>query len=475
MNALPSSHDQVHQIIELLNRHHLVELLVHRQDSRKQDLVESLVHRQHLAELQNRLDRLHPADAAYLLETLPRDQRLLIWQQLPREKHGAVILEASESVREALLRALPHTELRELVRQLSSDDLPDVADDIPEDVLQEAIGYLATQEERYWLQQSLTYEKDSVGHLMSRDVIRVRDTMTIEDAIHLIRQQPDLPRHTNKLFVVDAQHHLKGELFLKDIIRHVPSARVEDVMVTPLVTFQPHGEGREAVHAFTRYDLVSAAVVDERQRLVGRLTIDVIMDFTQQESHEEALNTAGLSGSEDLFAPVWESARNRWVWLAINLMTAFLASRVISLFAETIEQLVALATLMPIVAGIGGNTGNQTIALIVRGLALEQIHAGNTHPLVFKELGVSLLNGIVWGTVMGLITYALYQNIELGFVMTLAMLMNMLIAAAVGMAVPLVLNRFGRDPALGSSVLLTFTTDSMGFFIFLGLATLFLM
>ena len=216
-------------------------------------------------------------------------------------------------------------------------------------------------------------------------------------------------------------------------------------------------------------------MVDERHRLVGRLTVDEVMDFVREEADEDALNRAGLSGEEDLFASLWDSARNRWLWLSVNLVTAFIASRVIGVFADTIASLVALATLMPIVAGVGGNTGNQTIALVIRGLALGQINAGNTLHLFIKELGVSLLNGAVWGSMMGLITFALYRNVALSLVMSAAMLLNLIVAALIGITVPLLLNKWGRDPALGSSVLLTFTTDSMGFFIFLGLATLFLL
>jgi len=241
------------------------------------------------------------------------------------------------------------------------------------------------------------------------------------------------------------------------------------------VVFTPSQDADDAVKAFERYDLISAPVVDERNKLVGRVTVDAIMDYSRRKRDEEALKRAGLRGEEDIFASVAASARNRWFWLAVNLLTAFFASRVIGVFEEAIGRLVALAALMPIVASIGGNTGNQTVALIVRGLALDHIHKSNVPFLLFKEIRVSLLNGFLWGGFMGIVTMILYRNVSLGLVMGTAMLLNLIVAALVGVLVPLFLDRFGYDPAQGSSVLLTFTTDSMGFFIFLGLASAFLL
>jgi magnesium transporter len=276
------------------------------------------------------------------------------------------------------------------------------------------------------------------------------------------------------LFVIDWRHQLKGVLPLATLLLNPPDTPVAAVMEREVVSFDPNGDAKEAARAFERYDLVSAPVVDARHRLVGRLTVDAVMDFVREESDEDALNRAGLRGEEDLFASVWDSARNRWLWLSINLVTAFMASRVIGLFEGTIAHLVAQATLMPIVAGVGGNTGNQTNTLVIRGLALGQIGDGSLLRLFLKELGVGLLNGVVFGGIMGLFAFALYRKPDLGLVMAAAMLLNLLVAALVGVSVPLLLHRSGRDPAFGSSVLLTFTTDSMGFLIFLGLATLFL-
>jgi len=249
---------------------------------------------------------------------------------------------------------------------------------------------------------------------------------------------------------------------------------VEAVMAKEVVSFHPEQSADEAAQAFERYDLITAPVVDGQGKLVGRLTVDAVMDYIRAKANEEALKLAGLKEEEDLFASVWKSAKNRWPWIAINLVTAFVASRVIGAFEGTIEKLVALAALMPIVAGIGGNSGNQTSSLIVRGLALGLVNPANTDRMIKKEVVISVLNGLVWGTVLGIIAYMLYGNVNLGIVMTAAMLLNLLVAALVGIFIPITLHRMGRDPAIGASVLLTATTDSMGFLIFLGLAALFL-
>ncbi|MBU3736117.1 MAG: magnesium transporter, partial [Methylobacterium sp.] len=294
-------------------------------------------------------------------------------------------------------------------------------------------------------------------------------------ALRYLRRLGKLPDHTDKLFVVDRDDILLGVLPLKRLVVHDPDASVAAVMADEAVVFHPEDDAKEASQAFGRYDLVTAPVVDAGNKLVGRLTVDAVMDFIQEETEGDMLSMAGLREEEDLFSSVWKSMQNRWAWLAINLMTAFIASRVIGLFEGSIEKIVALAALMPIVAGIGGNSGNQTITMIVRGLALGQISAHNMKSLLMKELGVSLLNGLVWGSVLGLLAFMLYQNVALGLVMTGAMTLNLLLAALMGVGIPLVMTRFGRDPAVGSSVLITAVTDSGGFFIFLGLATIFLL
>ncbi|MDP1682991.1 MAG: magnesium transporter, partial [Burkholderiales bacterium] len=285
----------------------------------------------------------------------------------------------------------------------------------------------------------------------------------------------ELPDQTDKLFVVDHEDALKGVLPLKRLLIHDPDALVSAVMVDDVVLFHPEDEADDAAQAFERYDLVTAPVVDAHNHLIGRLTVDVVVDYIRDASESEKLGLAGLREEEDLFASVWKSVQNRWAWLAINLVTAFIASRVIGAFEGSIEKLVALAALMPIVAGIGGNSGNQTITMIVRALALGQLQPISARKLILKELGVAGLNGLIWGSVMGVIAYLLYSNIALGAVIMSAMTLNLLLAAVMGVLIPLFMVKTGRDPAVGSSVLITAITDSGGFFIFLGLATLILL
>tara|TARA_B110000114_G_scaffold178090_1_gene210682 strand:- start:369 stop:1124 length:756 start_codon:yes stop_codon:yes gene_type:complete len=250
--------------------------------------------------------------------------------------------------------------------------------------------------------------------------------------------------------------------------------RVKDVMATDAVVFKPEDTAHEASNAFERYDLVTAPVVDESRKLIGRITVDGVMDYIRDETETEKLSMVGLR-EEDMFSTIWKSVQNRWAWLAINLVTALIASRVIGVFEGSIEKVVALAALMPIIAGIGGNSGNQTTTMIVRALALSQVTFSNLRLLMFKEIGVALVNGILWGSVLGVFAYLLYGNIQLGYVMTAAMILNLILSAIMGVMIPLVLNRLGKDPAVGSSVLITAMTDSGGFFIFLGLATVVLL
>ena len=461
------------QVIRLLNKHKLVEGLVHKQDMPKHDLVESLVHKQNLAELHKKLDALHPADVAYILEALPLEQRLDVWDMVKAERDGEILLEVSDAVRQTLIADMDSDELLAAAEQLDTDELADLAPDLPDDVLQDLLDSLDSRN-RERLQSALAYPEDAVGALMDFDIVTIREDVSLEVALRYLRRLASLPDHTDKLFVVDRDDILRGVLPLKRLIVNDPDLIVSEIMTNETVVFHPEDKADEAAKAFERYDLVTAPVLDENNRLVGRLTVDTVMDFIREETESDILSMAGLREEEDLFASVWKSMQNRWAWLAINLVTAFVASRVIGLFEGSIEKIVALAALMPIVAGIGGNSGNQTITMIVRGLALGQTASSSMKSLLLKELGVSLLNGVVWGGVLGLAAYFLYHNVALGVVMTAAMTLNLLLAAIMGVLIPLMMTKFGRDPAVGSSVLITAVTDSGGFFIFLGLATVFL-
>ena len=468
-----SLEEHLNQVQALLVRQKLVEDLVHRQGGPRQDLVESLVHKQNLAELQKKLDELHPADVAHILEALPLDERLLVWDLVKAERDGEILLEVSDSVRESLIASMDKAELLAAAGTLDTDEIADIADDLPQDVIQELLAMLDAQK-RARLESALSFAEDSVGALMDYDMVTIRADVTLEVTLRYLRRLGGLPDQLDKLFVVERDDQLMGVLPLKRLLTSDPEATVAAVMVEDFVSFHTDDDAREAAQAFERYDLVMAPVVDAKNRLIGRLTVDAVLDYIRESSDADMLSMAGLKEEEDLFSTVWKSARNRWMWLGINLVTAFIASRVIGVFEGSIEKLAALAALMPIVAGIGGNSGNQTITLIIRGLALGQITPANARRLIVKELGVACINGVMWGSAVGLFAWLLYSNPALGGVMALAMMLNLLVAALAGIFIPLFMQRMNRDPALGSSVLLTATTDSMGFFIFLGLATVFL-
>ena len=463
----------LHEVQELLHKQKLVERLVERQEMPKHELVEKLVHKQHLAELRGKLERLHVADIAYILEALPLDERLAVWDLVKADRDGEILLEVSDAVRESLIEAMDSRELVAAAETLEADELADIAPDLPASVMEEVVQALPA-EERERLRAALSFPEGAVGALMDFDHIAVREDVTLEAATRYLRRLDELPDHTDQLFVVDRDQVLKGTLPLPRLIVSDLDREVRQVMIPESVKLQPQDPAEDAASAFERYDLVSAPVVDASGRLIARLTVNAVVDYIREKSAESQLAEAGLSHEEDIFAPVLDSFKNRWAWLAINLVTAFIASRVIGVFEDSIAQLVALAALMPIVAGIGGNSGNQTTTMIVRALALGQIHGGYWRKLLGKEVGVALLNGAVWGTLLGALAYLFYGNVALGGVMALAMILNLLLAAMMGVTIPWLRARFGRDPAAGSSVLITACTDSGGFFIFLGLATIFL-
>ncbi len=462
------------QVQSLLARMRLVEGLVHKQDMPRHKLVEGLVHKQHGAELQKKLDQLHPADVAYILESLPLEDRLRVWDLVKSERDGEILLEVSDAVRESLIDSMDREELVAAAEQLDTDELAELAPDLPSQVVYEVMGGLDSKE-REQLESVLSYREDQVGAVMDFDLVKIRADVTLEVVLRYLRRFDELPDHTDKIFVVDEDEMLTGVLPLNKLLVSDPDSLVADVMARDVVTFLPDDDIDAAAQAFERYDLVSAPIINHEHHLVGRLTVDEMVDYIREESETDMLNMAGLKEEEDLFAGVWSSVKNRWSWLAVNLVTAFVASRVIGVFEDTISHLVALAALMPIVAGIGGNSGNQTITMIVRALALGQLQPAAAMHLLRKEIGVSVVNGLIWGGLIGLIAWLLYDSMTLGLVMTAAMTLNLVLAATMGVLIPAVLSKMGRDPAMGSSVMITACTDSGGFFIFLGLATLILL
>jgi magnesium transporter len=457
-------------VMALLDRQALVHQLVARTDTRKHALVQSLVARQHAVELEKKLNGLHPADAAFVLESLRQEQRIAAWRLIHRDRRGAILLELAAPIRASLVGSLEELELLALGRQMDAEDFADLVQDLPRERVDAVLAQLTTHE-RAEVQSVLSFPEGSVGAIMQLDVVTVRADVTIEEAIASLRRRGSLPPQLTSLIVVDRTSALQGTLPLDQLLVRDGKLLVSQVMDAAPTRFLTSDSDDEAAEVFERYDLISAPVVNLHNQVVGRLTVDAVLEHVKDESFKQALSQVGLSEDEDLFAPIWQSGRKRLAWLGVNLLTAFIASRVVGRFEGSIAQLTALAALMPIVASIGGNTGNQTAALVIRGIALSQLNVRNMLFLLRKELAIGVINGALWGVVMAAVTLLLYRSVGLAAVMATAMLLNMLVAASVGVLCPFVLERFGRDPVMGSSILLTAITDSMGFLIFLALAS----
>ncbi|MEO3991027.1 magnesium transporter [Pseudocitrobacter cyperus] len=427
-----------------------------------------------VAEVGALVAHLPAPDLADVLEALPIDERHALWNVVEDDKRGKVLLEASESVWDDLIDDMSDRALLDALQTLDIDEQIYLVQHLPRDLTGRLLATLPASE-RARVRQVMNYAHDRVGSIMEFEVITVRPDVTLASVQRYLRRLGKMPENTDKLFVTRRDKTLIGELELKTILLNPAHRLVDEVMESDPVAFHPEEESEKVARTFERDNLISAAVIDQQGKLMGRLTIDEIVDVVYEETDSDLRRMGGLSAEEDVFAPVTKAVKTRWAWLAINLCTAFIASRVIDGFEHTISQLVALASLMPIVAGIGGNTGNQTITMIVRALALQQIQPGNFSFLILREMGVALINGLVWGGIMGCVTWLLYDDLHLGAVMTLAMVLNLLVAALMGVLIPMIMVKFGRDPAVGSSVMITAITDTGGFFIFLGLATIFLL
>jgi magnesium transporter len=457
-------------VIALLDKQALVHQLVARTDTRKHALVQSLVERQHAAELEKKLNGLHPADAAFVLESLQQHQRVTAWQLIRRERRGAVLLELADAVRATLVTLLDERELTALGRTMESEDFAELVHDLPPDRVEAVLAQLDS-EERAEVRSVLSFPEGSVGALMELDTVTVRADVTLEGAVAALRRRGSLPEQLTSLIVVDRNNVLQGTLPIDRLLVRDGALTVSEVMDAEPKYFLTSDDEEDAAEAFERYDLISAPVVNLHKQVVGVLSVDEVLAQVKQDSFKQSLSQVGLSEDEDLFAPIWQSGRKRLAWLGVNLLTAFIASRVVGTFEGSIAQLTALAALMPVVASIGGNTGNQTVALVVRGLALSQLNTRNMLFLLRKELAIGAMNGALWGVVMAIATWLLYHSVGLAAVMASAMLLNMLLASVVGVLCPLALDRLGKDPVMGSSILLTAITDTMGFLIFLALAS----
>ena len=461
------------QVIELLSRQAVERELVSRSENRKQDVVAQLVQRQQQAALEQRLANFHPADIAFVLESLAPEARDLAWALVRAERRGAVLLETDAAVRRVLIAGMPAEEVVSLVRPLDADDIADLLSELPEEVRQDVLARL-DQTDQVEVRSVLSFPQGTVGAAMDLDFVAVRDDASLEAVHRLLRRRKQLPPHTNQLFVVDRSNVLKGLLSISKLVLEEPEATVGDSMTANPVFFYTDDAMREATIAFEKYDLLSAPVVNLHNQVVGRVTVDAVLDAVAEQSQLDSLRQAGLTHKEDLYGPVLQSGRNRWPWLGLNLLTSFGSSRVIGVFDNVIVQFTALATLIPIIASLGGNTGTQTMELVIRALALDQLGPAQLRRTFIKEFLVAVLNGSIWGAALGMMTFMLYGQIKLSITIYGAMVLELVVAAVAGVAIPVGLKRLGRDPILGSSVLLTAITDTMGFFIFLGLATIFL-
>ncbi|WP_418317150.1 magnesium transporter [Piscinibacter sakaiensis] len=419
------------------------------------------------------LQQTHPAKVAGLLEALPPEERTVVWSMVETERAGKVLTYLHEDVCASLARDLDPDELVASVQTLELDDLVDLIQDLPHE-LGAQLRAAAGASRRKQLDELLSYPEDSAGGLMNADVIEVRAKLRIGTVMRYLRLLETLPPQTDMLMVVDRQGIYQGVLRLSALVTTDFSARVSDVMHTDVRPIPVQTPDVDVARQFEDHDLLSAPVIDDEGRLLGRITVDDVVDLIREDSERAVMNMAGLDQEADMFAPVLTSSRRRAVWLGINLATAFLAAWVIGLFQATLQQVVALAVLMPIVASMGGIAGSQTLTLVIRGLALGQIQPGNVRLLLTRELGISALNGVLWAIVIALLAVVWFDSWTLGIILGAAILINLLSAAFAGLSIPLLLHRAGIDPALAGSVVLTTVTDVVGFFAFLGLATLWL-
>lgn len=417
------------------------------------------------------LNSLHPAEIAHLLESLPSDRRELAWELVSPDQEGDVLLELSEGVRAGLIRDMDTRELLAATEGLDTDDLADFLQDLPRTVVSEVLKSMTIQE-RKRLEAVLPYPEDTAGGLMNTDTVTVRPDVTLDVVLRYLRRRGEIPPTTDSLIVVKRDDTYLGLLSIADLLTKDPLLTVGEIMTRDVEPIDAMTSAQEVASRFEQRDLVSAPVVNGQGRLLGRITIDDVVDVIRQEADHSLMSMAGLSEEEDLFASVAASSRRRALWQGINLATAMLASWVIGLFDATIEKVVALAVLMPIVASMGGNAGSQTLILAIRGTALGQISQDNAWRFFTKEIAVGMVNGLIWALVVGVVAAYWFDNMKIAWILGLAMVTNFITAAVVGTTIPLLLRRLRIDPALAGSVLLTTFTDVVGFMSFLGVATL---
>ncbi|MDD7804520.1 MAG: magnesium transporter [Endozoicomonas sp. (ex Botrylloides leachii)] len=423
-------------------------------------------------ELRVMLNNLPPADSAHLLESSPPKLRSLLWRLIDREQEGDVLQALSDEVRQFFLDQMNIAELQTITQGQDADDIADLLQQLPDTITRKVLDSLDSQH-RQRVETILSYPEDTAGSLMNTDTMTIRPDNTVDVVLRYLRRHDDIPEMTDTLLVVNRRDKYIGSLPLTRLLTTSPVKTVSDVMLTDIDPIDSEMPASQVAQIFERQDLVSAPVVNRHRQLVGRITIDDVVDVIREEAEHSMMSMAGLNDDEDTFAAPFKTARKRAVWLGINLVTAFIAASVIGIFQETIDKVVALAVLMPIVAGMGGNAGGQALTLVIRGMALGHISTTNIRWLLSRELAAGLMNGLLWATLVSAIAWAWFQDPIISLVIACAMVINLTIAVIVGATLPIFLKAINVDPALAGTILLTTISDVIGFLSFLGLATLF--
>ena len=452
----------------------MAEAVRHDKTARQLRLLSDALDSGRLGPVRRLVNTLAPAEIGNLLESLPPGKREVVWGLVDPEDDGEVLVHVGEEVRESLLADMDPDEIIAAVEDLDIDDLADLVEDLPDTVIDEVLKSM-DRENRERLEQVLSYPEDSAGRLMNPDVVTVRADVNVDVVLRYLRLRGELPDHTDHLFVVSRRHQYLGRLSLAALVTHEDNTPINRLIDDEQPAIDVGESADEVARQFSDHDWVSAPVVDDNNILLGRITIDDVVDIIRSQAEHQALGAAGLDEEEDLFSPIKRAVRGRVVWLGINLCTAFLAASVIGQFELTLQKVVALAVLMPIVAGVGGNAAVQVLTLMVRGIALGQVGPSNARILLWKESRVALINGTLIGTVVGIIAFLWFHSFLLSLVITLALIINFCAAALAGVLLPLMLKRMNVDPAVAGTVVVTAVTDVMGFFSFLGLATLILL
>ena len=424
-----------------------------------------------LNQIRDLLSKMSSSEIAHALESSPPKQRNLLFSLLKTEEEGDVLFELGEEIQQDLISNISNEELSEAVKELELDEIVDILQNLPEERMKKILSNMSMVD-RQRIEMGLTFPENTAGGLLNTDVISVRPSNSIKEVISYLRDLGKLPDNTDKIFVVNNQNEYLGELSISEIITSNPSMRVNEIMETEISPISADIDDKEVATLFERNDLISSSVINENGKLIGRITIDDVVDVIREDADQNLLGMAGVA--EDTFAPPGRAAKSRVFWLSMNLVTAFIAASTINIFQDVIDKIVYLAILMPIVASMGGVAATQTLTIVLRGLTLEQINSSNIRWLFKRELAVSILNGIVLSILVGLITYGWFKDLTIALLISCALVINLISSVIAGILVPLILRKFKQDPAIGGSVVVTTVTDVVGFFSFLGLATIYL-